>query len=121
MNLLPPIKPGSINAPATIITTRNTAKAPTAIKSFFEALELLFLNIIDIDYQQLEVFFVKTEDFISTTNVNPIEIWPAILDEIAKNVSELLLQKLESSIDYDENIVIKLNTGFVEGKSVRRR
>ena len=41
--------------------------------------------------------------------------------DIAKNVSELLLQKLESNIDGEENIVIKLNTGFVEGKSVRRR
>ena len=30
---------------------------------------------------------MQTEDFISTTNVNPIEIWPNIKEEIAKNIS----------------------------------
>ena len=41
--------------------------------------------------------------------------------EIATHVSELLLQKLETKVEHEENIVIKLQTGFVEGKSVKRR
>ncbi len=41
--------------------------------------------------------------------------------EIAKHVSELLLHKLEFKIEDEESIIIKLNTEFVEGHSVRRR
>ena len=41
--------------------------------------------------------------------------------DMAKHVSELLLAKLENRINNEESIIIKLNTGFVEGRSVKRR
>lgn len=39
--------------------------------------------------------------------------------EIAKNVSDLMLQRLESYGELTERMVVKLQTGFVEGKSVK--
>lgn len=39
--------------------------------------------------------------------------------EIAKNVSDLMLQRLESYSELTERMVVKLQTGFVEGKSVK--
>lgn len=41
--------------------------------------------------------------------------------DMAKHVSELLLARLENRIKNEENIIIKLSTGFVEGRSVKRR
>lgn len=39
--------------------------------------------------------------------------------EIARNVSDLMLQRLESYSELTERMVVKLQTGFVEGKSVK--
>ncbi len=39
--------------------------------------------------------------------------------EIARNVSELMLQRLNSYSELAEPMVVKLQTGFVEGKSVK--
>ena len=41
--------------------------------------------------------------------------------EIAQQVSDLMLQRLEMETENTDSIVVKLQTGFVEGKSVRRR
>lgn len=39
--------------------------------------------------------------------------------EIARNVSDLMLRRLESYNELTEHMVVKLKTGFVEGKSVK--
>jgi len=66
---------------------------------------------------------VKTEDFISTTNVNPIEIWPAILEEIAKNTSvvsfEVWIKTLEL-VDIKENVLV-LSTPTKSSKSLLQK
>ena len=66
---------------------------------------------------------MKTEDFISTTNVNPIEIWPAILDEIAKNVSvwsfEVWIETLEI-VDIKENVLV-LSTPTKSSKTLLQK
>ena len=66
---------------------------------------------------------MNTEDFISTTNVNPIEIWPAILEEIAKNVSvwsfEVWIQTLEI-VDIKENVLV-LSTPTKSSKTLLQK
>lgn len=41
--------------------------------------------------------------------------------EIAKEVSKLMLERLETETEAKEGITVTLQTGFVEGKSIRRR
>ena len=52
---------------------------------------------------------MENEDFISTSNVNPIEIWPDILEEIAKNTTsisyDVWIKTLEIE-DIKENILV---------------
>ena len=56
---------------------------------------------------------MKSEDFISTTNVNPIEIWPAILDEIAKNTSSISFDVWIKTLEIED---IKENLEAVQDK-----
>jgi len=66
---------------------------------------------------------VKSEDFISTTNVNPIEIWPNILEEIAKNTSSISFDvwiKTLDIVDIKENILV-LCTPTKSSKSVLQK
>ena len=66
---------------------------------------------------------MQTEDFISTTNVNPIEIWPNIKEEIAKNISiwsyDVWIETLEI-VDIKENILV-LNTPTASSKTVLQK
>ncbi len=66
---------------------------------------------------------MKSDDFISTTNVNPDEIWPSILDEIAKNTSsisfDVWIKTLEIE-DIKENVLV-LNTPTKSSKSVLQK
>ena len=66
---------------------------------------------------------MQTEDFISTTNVNPIEIWPNIKEEIAKNISvwsfDVWIETLEI-VDIKENILV-LNTPTASQKTVLQK
>ena len=66
---------------------------------------------------------MKTDDFISTTNVNPVEIWPNILDEIAKNTSvvsfEVWIKTLEL-VDIKENVLV-LSTPTKSSKTLLQK
>ena len=66
---------------------------------------------------------MKTEDFISTTNVNLIEIWPSILEEIAKNTSsisfDVWIKTLEIE-DIKENVLV-LSTPTKSSKSILQK
>ena len=77
---------------------------------------------MDIDYY-LGGIFVKTEDFISTTNVNLIEIWPSILEEIAKNTSsisfDVWIKTLEIE-DIKENVLV-LSTPTKSSKTILQK
>ena len=66
---------------------------------------------------------MKSEDFISTTNVNPIEIWPNILEEIAKNTSSISFDvwiKTLDIVDIKENVLV-LCTPTKSSKSVLQK
>ena len=66
---------------------------------------------------------MKTEDFISTTNVNLNEIWPNILDEIAKNTSTISFDvwiKTLEIVDIKENILV-LSTPTKSSKSILQK
>ena len=66
---------------------------------------------------------MKTEDFISTTNVNLAEIWPSILEEIAKNTSsisfDVWIKTLEIE-DIKENVLV-LSTPTKSSKSILQK
>ena len=81
-----------------------------------------FINIIDIDYY-LGGILVKSEDFISTTNVSLPEIWPDILDEIAKNTSTISFDvwiKTLEIVDIKENVLV-LSTPTKSSKSILQK
>lgn len=66
---------------------------------------------------------MKTEDFISTTNVNPVEIWPNILEEIAKNTSSISFDvwiKTLEIVDIKENVLV-LSTPTSSSKTVLQK
>lgn len=83
----------------------------------------LFLNIINARLIALGGNVVKSEDFISTTNVSLNEIWPCILDEIAKNTStisfDVWIKTLEIE-DIKENVLV-LSTPTKGSKSVLQK
>ena len=66
---------------------------------------------------------MENEDFISTSNVNPIEIWPDILEEIAKNTTsisfDVWIKTLEIE-DIKENILV-LNVPTKSQKTVLQK
>lgn len=66
---------------------------------------------------------MKSEDFISTTNVSASEIWPSILDEIAKNTStisfDVWIKTLEIE-DIKENVLV-LSTPTKGSKSILQK
>lgn len=66
---------------------------------------------------------MESEDFISTTNVDLNEIWPSILDEIAKNTStisfDVWIKTLEIE-DIKENILV-LSTPTASSKSILQK
>ena len=66
---------------------------------------------------------MENEDFISTTNVKPDEIWPNILEEIAKNTSvvsfEVWIKTLEIE-DIKENVLV-LSTPTKSSKSLLQK
>ncbi len=66
---------------------------------------------------------MKTEDFISTTNVSLAEIWPEILEEIAKNTSTISFDvwiKTLEIVDIKENILV-LSTPTKSSKSILQK
>lgn len=66
---------------------------------------------------------MKTEDFISTTNVSLSEIWPDILDEIAKNTSTISFDvwiKTLEIVDIKENVLV-LSTPTKSSKSILQK
>ena len=66
---------------------------------------------------------MKSEDFISTTNVSLPEIWPDILDEIAKNTSTISFDvwiKTLEIVDIKENILV-LSTPTKSSKSILQK
>ncbi len=66
---------------------------------------------------------MENEDFISTSNVNPVEIWPDILEEIAKNTTsisfDVWIKTLEIE-DIKENILV-LNVPTKSQKTVLQK
>lgn len=66
---------------------------------------------------------MKSEDFISTTNVDLKEIWPSILDEIAKGTSsisfDVWIKTLEIE-DIKENVLV-LSTPTKSSKSILQK
>ncbi len=66
---------------------------------------------------------MKSEDFISTNNVSVNEIWPSILDEIAKNTStisfDVWIKTLEIE-DIKENVLV-LSTPTKGSKSILQK
>lgn len=66
---------------------------------------------------------MKSEDFISTTNVSLEEIWPDILDEIAKNTSTISFDvwiKTLEIVDIKENVLV-LATPTKSSKSILQK
>ena len=66
---------------------------------------------------------MKTEDFISTTNVSLAEIWPEILEEIAKNTSTISFDvwiKTLEIVDIKENVLV-LSTPTKSSKSILQK
>lgn len=76
-----------------------------------------------IDYYTIGGVFVKSEDFISTTNVDLEEIWPCILEEIAKKVSTISFDvwiKTLEIVDIKENVLV-LSTPTKSSKSILQK
>lgn len=70
--------------------------------------------------EQLSVIGFDNVEFAKAC-VPKLDIVTQPVKEIAKEAAKLMLKRLEAYSDMEDRAVVKLETGFVEGKSVNRR
>ena len=81
-----------------------------------------------IELNELNILIPDQLSFIGFDNVEfaracvpKLSIVTQPTKEIARHVSELMLQRLEGYQKEDNSITIKLQTSFVEGRSIKRK